>query len=844
MRLLDDIRIFVRAWPRMPLLVWTAVGVLALGIGAAAVAFNFVDAILLQRSPIHDLDRLVSVWTRQAGRETQFIESSYPQYLDWREQGKTVFEAVTTMASINFAYRLVRQGEPVRVYGRSVSDSFFDTLGATPLLGRTFRPADNEAGTKEPVLVMSWGLWQRQFAGDPRTIGSAIRLNDRTFTVIGIMPRDFQYPAGAEVWTPVVPEHPKLAVDRGVGWLQTVARLRTGVTASRAREEATAIARRGLPPGPVAIDALLVPLPSEIFGASRPALVALMGAAVLLLLIACANVGHLLLVRSATRRRELAVRRALGASRGRLARQQFAEALTLAVAGGAAGIIFAAWTAKALVPFVPIEIPGLHRVGMNARTMAFACAVTLVTAAIISVVPAAFASVRALADALKLAGADAADTRGSGRVRRLLMLSQVALAIVVLVSTGLLVRSFLAIRDVDLGFKAAGVLKIDVDLDRAGYDELLARVRQLPGVAAAGAIYLAPLELGTIGMDAPFIVEGQSRTDGSSDRNPPLNWEAATPGYFETMRLPLLQGRLFTDRDTAKSPAVVIVSEGLARVLSPDGRAVGRKLITLDGPKDAAGQPVWQTVVGVVKDARYRELTRSRLDIYLPHTQADASIRSLVVRATEGDARVRAGVGLGATTGAGEGGGVRTGAGAGVAVEADAGAGEDPLALVAPIREIARAIDPAKGIDGIVLLEDVVARARASWTFNALVFSVFGALSLVLVAAGLFGVLAYGVATRTREIGIRLALGAQRRNVLRTMLSEGLIVTAAGLAAGLTIAWTGAHVLDSLLFGIAPRDPATFAAATALVCLVTLAASWIPARAAMAVSPLVALRRD
>jgi putative ABC transport system permease protein len=306
-----------------------------------------------------------------------------------------------------------------------------------------------------------------------------------------------------------------------------------------------------------------------------------------------------------------------------------------------------------------------------------------------------------------------------------------------------------------------------------------------------------------------------------------VNWETATSGYFDAMGLPLREGRLFNDRDTATSPAVVVISESLARYLSRDGdgRVLGRKLITLDGPKDSSGQPVWQTVVGVVKDARYRELTRARFDIYLPHAQADAPLRQLVVRAAAGGVADSANEPATLTAGAGGGAG-------------------DTLALVAPVREIVRAIDPSTTIDGIVLLEDVVARARASWTFNALVFTLFGALSLVLVAAGMFGVLAYSVATRTREIGIRLALGAQRHNVLRTLLLEGAAITAAGLIAGLTIALSSAHLLDALLFDIAPRDTTTFTIAAALVCLITLLAMWIPARAALAVSPLVALRRD
>lgn len=849
-----DVRIFVRGWPRMRLLMASAVCVLALAIGASAVAFNFLDAILLLPSPIRDVDRLVSVWTREAGTPagraaataagtaadsladtaTPFIESSYPQYLDWRDQGRSVFEDVTTMGSINFAYRLRRGGgaEPVRVQARVVSDSFFATLGATPLIGRTPIAADNVPGVRERAAVLSWGLWRRQFGGDAATLGSSILLNDRAFTIVGIMPRDFQFPAGAELWLPIVPEHSRLAGDRGVGWLETIARLRPGVRVERAREEATAIARRNLPPQARAvrtIDAALVPLPREIFGASRPALAALMGAAALLWLIGCANVGHLLLVRSTMRRRELAVREALGASRGRLVRQQFAEALTLAVCGGAVGTMLAAWMVKALLPFVPIEIPGLHRVGMNGRTLAFAVIATLATTVLIGAVPVFVGFVRrrvnvGVSVSLDLSvGADAARTRGAAGMRRVLMLSQVALAVIVLVGAGLLVRSFVAIKDADLGYAPAGVVKMDVDLSRAGYDALLARVRALPGVAAAGAIYLSPLEHGVIGMDAPFILEGENFDKLMMSKNPTVNWETATPGSFEAMGLPLREGRVFDDRDTASSPAVVIISEGLARYLSRegDGRVLGRKIITLDGPKDAAGKPLWQTVVGVVKDARYRELTRARYDIYLPQTQASAPVKHLIVRATADVAAV--------------------GAAAGSAAAASA---DNALALVAPIREIVRSIDPTVSIDGIVLLEDLVTRARASWIFNALVFTIFGALSLTLVAAGMFGVLAYSVATRTREIGIRLALGAQRHNVLRMLLLESLTITTAGLTVGLAIALSTARLLDALLFGIAARDITTFASAATLVCLVAIVASWIPARAALAISPLVALRHD
>lgn len=804
MRLHDDVRVFVRTSRRVPVAVSTTVCVLALAMGATAVAFNFLDAILLQPSPVRDVNRLVSIWTQTPGREQPPSESSYPQYREWREQGRTVFEDVTTMGSINFPQQLIGRGEPVRVHARAVSDSFFDVLGAKPLLGRTLRPADNDVATAELVLVMSWGLWHRQFGGDPAVIGSPIRLDKRTYTVVGVMPRDFQYPAGAEVWFPLAPGHPHLVDDRRIGWLETIARLRDGVGLESARREAQAIAMRGFPPGTPQVDVLFVPLREEIFGLSRPALVVLMFAALLLLLMAAANVGHLLLVRATARRNELAVRQALGASRARLAQQQFAESLTLAVTGGAVGLLLAAWAVKALLPFVPIEIPGLHRVGMNARTIAVTGIMSVVTAVLTSVAPLMFAWIRAPAETLNASSAATMETRGGQRLRRALMCVQIALSVIVLIGAGLLVRSFLAIKNVELGFHPANVVKMDVALDDdASYDELLRRVRRLPGVRAAGAVYLAPLEHGPIGMDAPIVLFGQPLRPESYDANPAVNWEAATPGYFEAIGLPLVQGRVFDDRDTADSPAVVVISESLARYLSPDGRAVGRRLVTLDGPRDDAGRPVWQDVVGVVKDGRYRELTRTRFDVYLPHTQTAPAVRHLVVR---GD--------------------------------------RDPLALVAPIRPIVRAIKPGAIVDGIVRLEDVVMRARAGWTFNALVFTLFGALSLVLVAVGLFGLLAYASAARTREIGIRLALGARRWHIARLMLSEAMTVLGAGLGLGLATVWVTSRALESLLFGVSAQDTVTFAAAAVLVLAICAVVSWWPARAAMSVTPLVALRRD
>lgn len=799
----DDVRIFVRTWPRMPILVGTAVAVLALGIGATAMAFNFLDAILLRPSPIHDLDRLVSIWTQAPDRRSPPFEVSYPQYREWRVHGRGVFDEVTAMGSINEPHRLMGRGEPTRVRGRVVSDTFFDLLGTRPLLGRTLTAADNVAGAPVLALVMSWGLWQRQFGGDPGVIGAAIRLDDIIYTVVGVMPRDFEYPAGAEVWTAIVPRNPALAEDRRVGWLEVIARVRTGTTMERARAEAHAIVTRGLPAGTPPVDTLFVPLSEEVFGLSRPALGVLMAAALVLLLIACANIGHLLLLRTTMRRRELAVRQALGASRGRLARQQFAEALTLAAAGAVAGLLLAAWSVKALLPFVPVAIPGLHHVGMNLRTIIVGGLAALAAAAIISAVPIAVVSIRALAETLKASAASTTESRGGRRVRRGLMLVQVALAVIVLVSGGLLARSALAVRQIDLGFDPANVLTMNVELDDANYERLLLRVRQLPGVRAAGAVYLAPLEFGPIGMDAPIILDGQPIAPASYGRNPSVNWEAATPGYFEAIGLPLLEGRLFDERDSASAPPVVIVGERLARYLAPDGRAVGRRLITLDGPKDAAGAPMWQTVVGVVKDGRYRELTDTRFDVYLPHTQTPVPVKHLVVRG-----------------------------------------GEDARALMTPIREIVRALDAGATLDGIVPLEAIVTRARAGWMFNALIFTLFALLSLLLVAVGLFGLLALAVAGRTREIGIRLSLGAPRRSIARATLREGMTVTLAGLVIGLTSAWLGAHALESLLFGVVARDAVTFVAAPALVLAICGLASWWPARAAMAVTPLVALRRE
>ncbi|HSB62137.1 MAG TPA: ABC transporter permease, partial [Vicinamibacteria bacterium] len=735
-----------------------------------------------------------------------FVEMSYPAFRDYRGQNR-VFEDLAGMPSTNQGFLLTGRGEPAALEGRWVTGNFFTVLGVGPALGRTLVPRDDDPGAAR-VVVLSHALWRERFSSDAGIVGQALTLNDQSFTVVGVMPAGFGYPRGAQVWTPLVPAAGEIRENAGVWWMSGLGRLRPGITLQQAGAGMTALAERynREQHSEEGFAAVLTPVAEAVFGPTRPALLALFGAVTLVLLIACANVAGLLLVQVTERGSELAVRRALGASRASLLRGLACETLLVAAAGGATGLLLAHAGTPVLVALSPRDVPRLQDVAVDARAFGFALLASLLTAFLCALAPAGLLRRVSLEELLRGGGRGVAPGRRG--LRAALVVGEVAVALVLLVGAGLLFRSFVALRQAPLGFEPRGVLSLSIALPqsrypdaprwRAFYEELLPRVQALPGVASAATVTLRPL-WGTVGMDWPFTVEGQSAEEAG--RNPLLNFEAVSPDYFATLGIAVTRGRAFTARDREGQPGVVVVSEALARRAWPGQDPLGKRLqLPLPGtPYHGA----WLTVVGAVADARYREIQATRLDLYMSFLQANHRPKHLMVR-TDGD----------------------------------------PAALAPAIRAAVRGLDPDLPLAEVVTMSDVVSEALGGPRFAARVFSAFALVALLLAALGLYGLLAGSVSRRTREIGVRVALGAAPADVRRLVLGEGLALAAGGMVLGLAAALAGARLLRSLLFGVPPTDPATLAAVCLLLGAVAAAASLLPARRATMVDPAVTLRAE
>ena len=810
---------------------WTTaiVVILGLGIGISTAVFSIVRRVLLRPIPVAELNRLVVAWEFDATREGSLIEVSLPYFLDWRAQSHS-FEDLAAFGSVNWSYGF--KGPPSRetVPAAFVTASFFDTLRARPLLGRTFLPNEDDPASGR-VLVLSYGLWQRRFAGDAGVVGTKVTGGGEAFTIVGVMPRDFDFPQGAEVWTTV---GPALDADRrrnkwspaffrSLGVLYVVGRLKEGVTPEAAQADLASLSRRLSVADNFSTTggwgARVVPLVDHYLGTStRQALQALAAASAFVLLLACANVAVLLLVQAIRRRTDLAVRRALGASAAHIVLHQLLDSALLALAGGAAGTLFAVGVVHAAAAFGPAGVPGLAQVGVDRRALAFALLVSAAAAAAVALAPAWVAFRLAIAPTLRSGGAGGSLDRRGLQLTRLLVTTEVALSIVLLVGCGLMVRSLQNLLKIDLGFVPGHALTFSIGLpdekypttaqEGAFYRTLLERLAALPGVQAAGAVHNRPLEYGPIGSDNWVSVEGQPLDwDSVSKNSLSVNWEAVTPDYFRAIGTPLVEGRTFNERDSPDAPKVVIVSRSLARRGWPGESAVGKRLHTYPAKselKDGVFINVeWQTVVGVVEDARYRGIQNPRLDIYLPYRQVTDGLRHLVVR-TRGD----------------------------------------PLALAGAVREQVRALDADAGVGELTTMQRLVDRALTPWRFASALLGAFAVAALLLTASGLFAVLHHFVSGRVREIAIRMALGADPGRVRRFVLAQGFGVTALGVALGSALSLVLARSLSALLYGLDARDPWTHLGGVGLIGLVAALASLLPARRAARVDATVALRSE
>jgi putative ABC transport system permease protein len=795
-----DLRYAVRQLIRSPGFTAIAVLTLGLGIGANSAIFSVVNAVLLRPLPFQEPSRLVRVAEARPDGTTNVV--SYPNFRDWQKSGG-VFQSLAIYRTQ--ALNLTGADEAERVTGALVSADFFRVLGLTPVYGRYFTDGEDVRGADE-VAVLSRDLWQRRFAGDREVVGRTLTVDGRSLTVIGIATADFHFPDGVDLWIPVSHDDPQLLDNRGLHGFDVIGRLGPGMTIERAAARLDPLAdrlAREYPASNKGWGIALSPLHQSLVENLKPTLLVLLGAVGFVLLIASANVANMMLARSSARRRELSIRAALGASRGRLVRQLLTESLVIALLGGALGLVLAAWGVDALLALGPEELPAGEGIVLDRAVLGFTFGVAVLTSLMFGLLPATHTATPNAEAALRDGGRTSGGIHRQ-RTRRLLVVTEIALALLLLVGTGLMVQSFRRLQDVDPGFNPDGVLSARLALSRANSDtarvigffrELVERADTLPGVTAAAAVSYLPL--GQSGARYSFNVEGRPTIDPQF--RPRTEFNVVTPGYFATMEIPLLQGRDLAEPDRWDSPAVVVVNQALAQRFWPNESAIGKR-VTLGEPEEGA----WMTVVGVVGDVKQRSLTtESRPQMYGSQAQIGLPEMALLVRTAM-----------------------------------------DPATLAPAIRGIVATLDPTVPVSAIQSLAVVKGSSIATDRFRAVVLATFAAVALALAAIGVYGVISYGVAQRSQEIGIRMALGARRAEIIRLVVGEGMLTVAVGIALGVIAAGALSRFLASLLFAVQPNDPATFVAISCLIASVALAACVLPARRAMQVDPAGTLRAE
>ena len=803
--LAQDLRYSLRLLLKRPGFTFVAVITLALGIGANTAIFSVVNAVLIRPLPYRQPERLVKVWPQHAPTSV-----SKAEMVEIREHSQSFDDLA---AYSGWSFTLTGGDEPAKLSGARTTASFFALLGVDAELGRTFLADEDQPG-HDHVVLLSHGLWQSRFGSDPNIIGQSVTIDGDRHAVVGVLRPGFKFPDNQfpkfnlELIVPA-PLDPNDQNDFVAHYLNLVGRLQAGVTVEQAQSEVAAIihnarAKFARAPDDYGLRAGVTPLQEEMVGDTRSTLLILLGAVGFVLLIACANVANLHLARTTARRREIAIRAALGARRGRIVRQLLTESVLLAIVGGAAGVLLALWGIDLLVALLPGEVPRLNTIGIDGRVLGFSLGLSLLTGVLFGLAPALQASKPDLQAALKEGGKAA--TAGAGRrLRGLLVVAEVALALMLVIGAGLLIKSFWRRQQVDPGFKAQNVLSLQVappasayekaERKRVFYRQVIERVAALPGVQAVGGIHLLPM--GGSNWNPDVRVEDHPLDDGTEP--PAVDWRLVTPGYFEALRIPLVRGRLFTEADREKAAPVAIVNATLAQRYWPNEDPVGKRIRSGFEGKE------WVPIVGVVGDVKEQGLdTPTHLEMYRPYSQAPfPSAMTLMVRT-------------------------------------DA----EPSALASAIRNEVWAVDKDVPLADIQPLARVVSQSLAGPRSTTLLLAVFAGVALLLGAIGIYGVVAYGVAQRTQEIGIRMALGASSGDVLRLVVGQGMRLTVAGLALGTGGALATTRWLASLLFGTSATDALTFASVALLLALVALAACYVPARRAAKVDPMVALRYE
>jgi putative ABC transport system permease protein len=821
---MNDLKFAIRQLLKNPGFTVTAVLTLALGIGANTAMFSVVNGVLLRPLPFHEQDRLVTLWESSPlhGLDQQAV--SPPTFADWQAQN-SAFETLAFWTGPN-DFNLVTRDASEKVRESYVSSSLFRVLRVEPQLGRGFlAEEDREKGPQ--VAVISHRLWQERFGGSPQVVGQSLTVDTygrRTYTVIGVMPPGFQFPSDTELWLPAgwngLPRN-----RRGGHWLNVLARLKPGVSLPQARAELNTIqarvARQNQGAG-MASEVSLVPLLQQTVGRNmRTALLVLWGVVAGVLLIACANVANLMLARAASRQKEMALRLALGASRWRVMRQLLTESTLLALLGAGVGALFGYWGVKVVVAASPASLPRLAEVSLDGAALCFTLGTAVLTGVIFGLAPAWQMSRPALNETLKEGVRSASTGISAGRTRSSLVVAEVALATVLLVGAGLMLQSFAKLLATDRGFRAEHLLTVELDFSVAGFttwvrptetrpqvrlQELMDRVRQLPGVESAGAAYRF-LRQDNRPPIQPFAIHG--RPPLAEAERPTAEHGAITPGYLRTLGLRLRRGRDFTEADILEAPGVALVNESFVRRFFPNEDPIGqhvtmeRTLVPL-GATNIYGSPVWSEIVGIVSDMKSLSAQPESVpEVYRPYWQWPMQSPTLFVRASG-----------------------------------------DPAALTAAIRRETKSVIPNLPSPRIRLMTERVAESIAQPRFQAGLLNLFGGVALLLAAGGIYGVLAYAVTQRRREIGIRMALGAQKHNVLTLILGQGMKLALTGVVIGVLSALALTRVLRNLLYEVRPTDSLTFAAVSLLLVAIALFACWLPARRAAQVDPIEALRHE
>ena len=807
----QDLRFGARAMRRHPGFTLIVVLTLALGIGANAAIFSVVNAVLLRPLPWRDADRAVMIWSRWTAFDKTWVAEG--EVLDYRRRAATLQEvAAWSDAQVN----LTGSGEPERVAAAFVSANTFSTLGVSPVLGRTFTVREDVPNGPD-LVVLGYGLWAKRYASDVGIVGRAITINGRPYTVVGVMPADFvlptdyQNPEPTRLWMPL--QIDPASTDHGSHGLYAAARLVPGATVGQAADELHGIARaltnEGFYPPEMQFDTVVLSLPDEVLGPVRRSVLLLFGAVGCLLLIACANVANLLLARAEARQREIAVRAAVGAGALRIVRQLLTESLVLTAVSASAGLAIAYAAARFLAWWNPANIPRVAQVSVDDRVLLFTLAVALLTSVVFSLAPALRAVRIDIIDALRDGNQNASAGVGRQRFRNALVVVEMALAVVLLVGAGLMLRNLWALQRVQLGFDPSNVLTMRIALPQTGYSStehvvafyqrLLERVRQLPGVRSAGAVRALPLG-STIG-DWGLLVDGYVPPPGAGAKG---DWQIVTDGYFETMGERIVRGRGITAADTADSMLVAVVNEELARRYWPGRDAIGGRM------KIGNAQRPWVTVVGIAADVRHNGITEViKEKFYVPHAQWHRATGNAVRGMT-------------------------------LVVKSTA----SPQSLASAVRGEIRRLDAARPVANVRTMADVVDATLSAPRFAGILLASFAALALALSAVGIYGVLSYLVSRRTREIGIRLAIGARRAHVLRMVLRSALGLAFTGIVTGLLAAAWAARLMSGLLHSVAPGDPATFTIVGTSLAVVALLASLVPALRATRIDPIVALKSE